>query len=130
MEYSLEFYKKVFSDAGCKLLVDEIPKGKNSKVEYQCSCGNKSQISLRSFRQGNRCGCGAKREGMKRKFTLEFVKSFIQENGFALLSKIYTGATGKLLLKCPNGHKFSMRFHHFRQGHRCRKCYDLYKNRK
>ena len=62
-----------------------------------------------------------------KKLSYEFVKSKFDEVNYILLSKEYKDAHSKLEYLCDKGHKNSMKWDHFRAGHRCPDCC---KNRK
>lgn len=48
--------REYFSQNGCILLTTENEyKNNKQKLNYQCSCGNKSQIVYSSFKRGRRC---------------------------------------------------------------------------
>lgn len=58
MTFSYNYVKKVFKDGGGVLLSKKY-KNANSLLEYRCSCGNISKITLAHFSQGGRCKkCG------------------------------------------------------------------------
>lgn len=71
--YSYEFVKKTFEENGCLLLSDEYL-GCKQKLDYVCSCGNKSKISFDNFLQGKRCGECKESKGEKK------VKEFLIDN--------------------------------------------------
>ena len=57
------------------------------------------------------------------KWTYEKVKEYIESFGYKLLSTEYINNRTKLLLECPNGHKWEVRFSSFRDGTRCNYCF-------
>ena len=59
---------------------------------------------------------------MPKKLTYEQIKSFIENQGYILLSKEYIGSLSKLKLKCPKNHNFMMRWSDFKSGRRCPDC--------
>jgi len=59
---------------------------------------------------------------MPKKLTYEQVKSFIEEQGYQLLSTEYKYSTAKLKLQCPKGHKFKAAYNNFKRGSRCLVC--------
>lgn len=62
--------------------------------------------------------------GKPNKLTYDYVKSYIEERGYKLLSDKYTSNRQKLLLECPNGHKWETTLHGFKDGEaRCFWCY-------
>jgi hypothetical protein len=46
---------------------------------------------------------------MPKKLTYDYIKSYIEEQEYTLLSKEYIGALYKLKLKCPENHEFMTR---------------------
>jgi len=53
-KFSYKEVKKIFKDAGCKLISKEY-KNNREKLEYLCDCGREAEITLRDFRTGRRC---------------------------------------------------------------------------
>ena len=51
-----------------------------------------------------------------------FVKEQFEKDNYILLSKAYKDSKTKLYYICPNGHKGSISWNMFQQGHRCFKC--------
>ena len=68
------------------------------------------------------------RVGYNKKLTLEYVKSFIENEGYTLLSKEYLNAAIKLTLLCPNGHIYKVTWNNFsrKNGSRCPICWNKY----
>jgi len=64
---------------------------------------------------------------MGKKLTYEYVKKQIEDEGYTLLSDSYKGAHVKLLIKCPEGHEYEVRFSNFKKGTRCPYCAGLKK---
>ncbi len=56
--------------------------------------------------------------------TYEFVKDQFAKEGYKLLSEEYVNCGMKLDYICDRGHRHSISWASFQQGHRCRKCYD------
>lgn len=59
---------------------------------------------------------------MAEKLNYEFVKNYIENYNFILLSIKYNNSKEKLKIKCPKGHEFKMNWDHFKRGQRCSKC--------
>ena len=57
-----------------------------------------------------------------RRLSYEEVKEKIEKEGYKLLSNAYKNNQTKLLLRCPFGHEFKMRYANFQQGQRCPYC--------
>jgi len=120
MKFTIKDVKgKIEKVKGYKLL-SEVYKGNHIKLKLQCPKGHIFWMSLAIFQQGNRCAqCW--RENLKH--TIEYVKEYIENKGYKLLSEKYKGAHTKLELQCPEGHVFWMTWACFEQGQRCPQCY-------
>ena len=59
---------------------------------------------------------------MPKKLSYEYVKEYIEKEGYALLTNEYKGDTTKLELICPNGHEWSITWKNFKKGSRCPFC--------
>jgi hypothetical protein len=60
---------------------------------------------------------------MPQKLTYEYVKSFIEKDGYVLLSNEYVNSKTKLTIKCDEGHTYNAHFNSFRGGCRCPICF-------
>jgi hypothetical protein len=63
---------------------------------------------------------------------IDYIRNYVEERGYQLLSKEYLNSKSKIKLKCPNGHTWKTTFHNFRDansrgeiitGARCITCY-------
>jgi len=62
---------------------------------------------------------------MSKKHTYNYVKQFIEDAGYTLISNTYVNTVDKLLLRCPNGHNYITSFRSFKNsGNRCSTCFD------
>lgn len=59
---------------------------------------------------------------MPRKIIYEEIKRYIESFGYELISKQCNKAKEKVLLKCPNGHLWEVRYDSFKSGNRCSEC--------
>ena len=59
---------------------------------------------------------------MGKKLTYNFIKQYIENEGYILVSQKYENIHKKLEIKCPKGHTFLMSFNNFKKGQRCPKC--------
>lgn len=60
--------------------------------------------------------------------TIEYIRDYVSERGYTLLSEEYINSKSKIMLRCPYGHKWETTFHCFRDcsgniGARCMTCY-------
>jgi hypothetical protein len=109
-----------FAKFNCKLLGEYT--GTKKKMEYICSCGNKSEISWNKFTQGQRCGL-CKKWGNKHKKSLEEIKLLFHERGCEFLDDFYKGIHTKHNYKCKCGKKSQITFAAFHwQNQYCLEC--------
>lgn len=94
----------------------------NDKLHMICPNGHKIHMKFSSFKNGHRC---AKCSGNK-KLTIEEVKHYIESFEYKILSSEYINNSTKLDMQCPKGHSFKMRFNDFKNGQRCRECYNKF----
>jgi ribosomal protein S27E len=112
-----EYVKEQIEKEGYKLLSKEYFNAQ-TKLKVKCSKGHKYKVNWGHFQQGNRCPeCSG-----KKKLTHEYVKEYIEKEGYKLLSKEYKNAFTKLKTICPNGHKYKVKWNDFQQGYRCSEC--------
>jgi cytochrome c-type biogenesis protein CcmH/NrfF len=57
-----------------------------------------------------------------KKLIYEYIKEFIENTGYMLLSEYYINSAVKLDIMCDNGHVYNVRFNDFQQGRRCPVC--------
>ena len=60
-----------------------------------------------------------------KKLTFDYVKNYIESQGYQLLSENYKNAKTKLLLKCPIGHEYKMSFTNFKRYNSCLICNNI-----
>lgn len=100
---SYEDVKRYFEENGCILLSKEYINNKQ-KLDYICSCGNKSKISFDSFKRGSRCRkCSSKKRAEKSKLSIEEIKQILKSQGCELLDNSYINYDNKIKYKCSCG---------------------------
>lgn len=118
-KHSYEYVKKYIESFGYELLSDEYI---NAYVKLLVKCPNPSHksynVTFHSFQRGTRCPECANNQ----KHSYDYVKEYIESFGYKLLSDEYVNNQTKLLLQCPNGHKWKAIYNSFKQGHRCPIC--------
>ena len=113
-----EYVKTYIEGIGYKLLSTEYTHSKH-KLSFQCRVSHTFSMKFNDFQQGQRCplcSCHAK-------LTYKHVENQIKQNGYTLLSKEYNNMLIPLLIKCPKGHQFKMRYGNFTQGQKCPVCF-------
>jgi len=116
-KYSYEYVKSYIEKEGYQLLSDTY-KNIHTKLELLCPLGHKWNAPFNTFKKRHRCSiCSG-----NKKMDYEYIKSFIEKEGYTLLSNTYKNNKGKLSIECPNGHIYNISFDSFQQGHRCFDC--------
>lgn len=117
----VKYYIEIESKSGYKLISKEY-KNNRTHIDVQCQNGHIYGVKFSNFKTGYRCrkcsGC--------EKYTYEYVKSFIENNGYTLLSDKYMGSKQKLLIKCNLNHIYETTFIHFHlRNQRCATCFNI-----
>jgi len=106
-------------------LLSETYKNIGEKLKVKCPEGHIWYTSFHNFKSGNRCfECTNKDKNVNRKYTYEEVKSFIENEGYRLISSDYQNNRTKLDIICPEGHEYKVSLHDFKAGYRCQICSD------
>jgi hypothetical protein len=119
-KHTFEYVSEYFKQQNCKLLSKEYLNN-YTKMEYICSCGNKSSVRFSNFQRGNRCMKCSRTE----KYTFEYIFEYFKQQGCVLLSKNYLNTRIKMDYICTCGNKSSIRFNSFKSGQRCMMCRDV-----
>jgi len=118
LKHSYDYIKQFIEDEGYTLLSDTY-KNNNSKLSIRCDKGHEYNTTFSNFRNGSRCPiCYGKTV-----YTFEYVKSYIGDEGYTLLSDTYINAHSNISIRCSEGHEYSTIFNTFQQGHRCPICF-------
>jgi len=118
-KHTYEYVKEYIENERYKLISTEYINN-YTKLEIQCPEGHIFQMRYNDFQKGYRCNV-CNRRG---KLTYEYVKDFIENEGYKLLSNEYKKASIKMEMECPDGHTFERTFNSFQQGCRCPDCYE------
>lgn len=99
--------------------IKELKNSQERRIVVKCPNGHlEYEVSLNKFKLGRRCP-----KCKDTTFTYDFVRDFIEKEGYKLLTTYYENVYQKLTLECPKGHIFDTHFHSFKNGgRRCRKC--------
>lgn len=100
------------------LLLSNDYKGAHAKLYIQCDRSHKYKTKWNDFQQGCRCPICAGNILT----TYEYIRDFIQVQGYTLLSREYKNAHTKLLIECPEAHQYQASWTKFQQGCRCPLC--------
>jgi glutaredoxin-related protein len=128
--YSYDYIKKTIKNLGGILLTKKeeyinsiIP------VKIQCNkCGWIWDVPFGRINPENKhhnwCPeCAKHKEKIgKRKYNYDYVKKYIKNNGYKLISTNYKIARDRIIIKCPEGHKFETIFQRLLADKWCPKC--------
>jgi REP element-mobilizing transposase RayT len=112
-------YVKSYIESFNYVLLSLEYKNTHSKLLVRCPEGHEYYVTFKNFKQGQR-RCPVCKGGIK--LTYSYVKSYIESFGYTLLSDTYKNALSKLLIRCPEGHEYKVKFNKFQQGRRCFTC--------
>jgi len=123
-----EYIKNFVNETGETLLSEDY-KNTHTKILIKCKkCSNEYYMTFYNFRYNHRCPkCAIKYKADKNRFSYEYVKNFLEKEGYKLLSNEYSGGKEKILIKCgvPEHEPYYKRFSLFKNGARCAKCYNI-----
>jgi len=115
---TIEFIIAEFSKRGCKLLTKKYIDNKQ-KLDYICPKGHKHSTTWRKWRLKKYvCDC----ENDHSRMPLDYIRKNFEKEGYNLLIRRYIDNKQKLEYICPNGHKHSITWNDWQQGHRCPEC--------
>jgi hypothetical protein len=112
-----DFVKEQFKKYGYELISTEY-KNVRSMLSVKCPKGHIFNITYANFYSGWRCSYCY----INKKKTYDYVKSFIEKEGYILLSTEYINCGSKIKIKCPEGHIWETSYKSFRAGYRCIHC--------
>jgi len=115
---TIEYVKKFYKDVNYLYLSTTYVNNKTKEL-VQCPEGHQYEVCFANFQQGVRCPV-CYHENQKLEY--EYVRKYIEGFGYVLLSKIYVNNNTKLLIQCPEGHQYEVKFNHFKTGQRCPEC--------
>jgi hypothetical protein len=117
-KHTYEYVKSfIEGESGYELLSKEYVNS-GSKLKIKCNHNHVYKTTFNCFKLGHRCNMCAS----TRKYTYEEVKSFIEKEGYQLLSTEYNHGRALLKTICPKGHNYNARFNKFKSGTRCATC--------
>lgn len=115
---TIEQIQPEFKRRGYELLSTEYINNA-TKLDYICPEGHKGSITWISFSHGRGCRlCAHKR----RRVPLKRIRSAFEKRGYELLSNSYVNCDAPLEFICPQGHKNTISWSNFNQGHGCSEC--------
>jgi hypothetical protein len=121
-KHTYEYIYNYFKEKDCKLLETEYINAQ-TKMQFECKCGNKSLIRFNDFKNSGGCRkCGIIKSNNSKRHTYEYIYNFFKENGCELLESEYKNTDTKMKYRCCCGNVSLIRFDTFKNGHRCYTC--------
>jgi len=99
-------------------LISKVYTNNSTKLLMRCPDDHSFSMIFNSFQNGRRCSvCFG-----THKYSYEYVRNFINKDGYTLLSDSYKNNRTKLLVKCDKDHEYEVTFGNFISGFRCPIC--------
>lgn len=120
VKYTQDQVKNIFANSGCELLSPYY--SAREPVQYMCSCGTISFISVDNFVHGQRCKkCGYQKSAKVQGLSQEYISQYFKMYSCVLLD-IYINNRTLVKYRCSCGNISFIRFEAFQTGHRCKSC--------
>ncbi|MGL4848542.1 MAG: hypothetical protein ACRC28_06385, partial [Clostridium sp.] len=122
--HNFDYVKSVIEGIGYELLSDSY-ENTHEKLEMKCDKGHVFKMSFKQVKDQNaRCPiCQRKKASERMRLSYGYVKEYLLNFGYTLLSDEYLNARSHIDVMCPNGHKYRVGFNTFKRGSRCPICY-------
>ena len=115
---SLNKVKKDIELMGFGVVSDEYLNNR-SKLHLICSKGHTFRSSYSNIMEGKGCpDCANETRGRFTRHDISFVREFIEQEGYHLLSNKYINCDSLIEIMCPEGHTYKVRFNNFYRGQR------------
>ncbi|WP_280770063.1 hypothetical protein [Salipaludibacillus daqingensis] len=122
--HTQEYVEEYISQFGYKLHSESNYRGTKAGLLLICPDGHHYPTTFDNFKnRGRRCtDCGGRRNT---RYSLNEVRTNIENEGYKLISESYQGVHETLHLKCPEYHDYFVQFDKFNNsGDRCGKCWE------
>lgn len=117
---TFEMVKENIEKLGYKVISKEEDWFDNrSKIDSICENGHITSKRYDNYMKGQKC---MECDRLSRILSYEDVKSFVESEGYKMLSDVYINNYTKLILECKNGHIYETTYSAFKSGSRCKKC--------
>lgn len=95
-----------------------------SKLKMKCDKGHEFEMSWNNFKNhGQRCPSCMRKNQKYKTYSYEYVKEYIENSGYELISKEYKGCKESITVKCPKHGEWTCTFDNFKNADsRCPKC--------
>lgn len=120
-----EFVKDKIADKGHTLL-SSIYLNNTAPLEIECPYGHIYTQTYNDFNAGHMCKtCSYEHTASKHRHDVSFIKDYLRQFNYEIISDNYINNRLKLGIKCPLNHDFKMAFKDFSSGQRCPQCYSM-----
>ena len=109
IKWNIDKIKKYVEENTESKLISNKYENQNKELEFICKCGNSFKRTWKLFLRGSHSckKCSWEKINKNRKYTIEYVRRFVNENSTSeLISKKYAHCKEKLEFKCECGEKF------------------------
>ena len=115
-KFTYDYVKNIIENEGYTLLSDNY-KNNRTKIELICPYGHEYKVTFGDFyNSGSRCPlCYNKKRNKDNVLKYDYVKNYIEQKGYTLLSVSYKNSKQKLLVRCHEGHEYKVTFNNFKQ---------------
>tara|TARA_R100001163_G_C5066472_1_gene204921 strand:- start:1967 stop:3334 length:1368 start_codon:yes stop_codon:yes gene_type:complete len=124
--WTIDKVRPLVEKLGDILVSDNIKVDTTIKLEIKCTrCGNNYFNDVRHIRAGTRCNQCSQKEGAekRKKYNIESVRTFVEEQGEELISSEYIDIKSKLKIKCKKcGGEYLKNFDKYQKGEKCGLC--------
>lgn len=114
-------YQDVIEETSRKnleILDDDGTYSYKKKFKLRCENSHIFHMTLNDLLRGHGCPHCSKNA----KLTYEYVEKYFMSYGYKLISEKYINANSHLIVKCPKGHIYKVRYSDFSRGKRCPYC--------
>ena len=113
---------KIEADGALKVLSTEY-QNNSSPLKIICKHGHIFNKSYASLQRNMVCPKCAKNNMAKMfAFTYDEVKTYVENQGYKMLSQTYKNVGEKICVQCPCGNIYTTKYNNFRSGRRCNIC--------
>lgn len=112
----LQEINAVLKDNGFELVSEYT--GYDDTIFVRCKNNHVVDMLYDNIKKGNKC----RKCNNKVLPEYSFMKNYIEEKGYTLLSNKIVSATKKFTVRCPKGHEYDVNWNKFSSGRRCPHC--------
>lgn len=115
-ENTLIYVRSILKENGFELISEYT--GYDIPIIVRCNNGHEIDMLFDNIKKGNKCRVCNKNVLPE----YEYMKNFIQQQGYSLISSNILSATQKFSVRCPKNHQYKVNWNKFSSGRRCPYC--------